>query len=143
VKDETFDFTVPFLVLVRDRDPSPGATLEGYFESLWSVYLCNPSAEPLRAMVGVSGFFSDAELGVIESIPKPGKAYVVEARSYVCIENPSDDELDELVCNWTIDIQGGHNPGRYSFSAGKRRYDVTWLHDIPVFGKAGGLISRT
>lgn len=112
-----YETDVPFLALLNDREPSKGATLGGYFEGLNSVYLVNPTGAEIRATVSTSGFFSDDELGVMVAEGKPPKQWTLAPRSFVCIENPSDDELDEVVCSWSILIESGGELVRRPFTA--------------------------
>jgi hypothetical protein len=139
---DPFRTDVVFLALLRDRQPSEGATLNGYFENLNSVYLINPTDHEVRATTSASGFFSDDELGVLIAPSKQTGEWIVAAQGFVCIENPSDDELDEVVCSWSILIESHGQRITRSFSAGKRREDTIFCSEIPILGKPGLLIAE-
>ncbi len=139
---EFFETDKPFLALLHDREPSEGATLHGYFEKLNSVYLINPTNDEIRVTVSTSGFFSVDEIGVLVAPPKVSGKWTVPSRTYVCIENPSDDELDEVYCSWSIVIESSSGRIIRAFSAGKRREDTMFCQDIPYLRKPGLLISQ-
>ena len=127
---------------MHDREPSKGAALDGYFENLNSVYLVNPTLSEIYATVSTSGFFSVEEIGVLEAPARQSGDWIVRPLSYVCIENPSDDELDEVHCSWSLIIDSAGKREHRSFSAGKRRAGTIYCPKIPIIGKPGMLISQ-
>jgi len=133
------DVTVPFVAIRKDL---PGDE----FEPTMGEYLCNPLKEDmLDVEISTGGFFSDDELGVIESIPqKPKPTYTIPAGECVRVTLSTQDEYDEMVVHWSLRYRTARlGVQTESFGSFKRLEDTQALDDVPVLGGPGMVVPRT
>jgi hypothetical protein len=118
--------------LVLRRGPEPGYS---------RVLLVNPTTTDMRdIVVATGGWYSDDELGVINSTAKDKTFPVLAAGSFMEIEKPDDDELGEFVIWWRISY--GEPRQTLAFGLFKRR-DFVGAPDLsPLLGGPGALIQR-
>lgn len=137
--DKHYDTTTPFLAICGDRTEDG----EGYYDKTYSVYLINPTDLDLENVVTSTGghYTAGDDLLIAEGGP-PKQWGTLPARSLVCIEATSDDEIDELVIWWNVAFEVTQERQTLHFGAFKGLADSRSCPDIPILGRGGVLVRR-
>ncbi len=131
------DLSQPFLAIRKDVEGSA-------FDQTMGEYICNPlSQDLLDVEVSLGGFFSDAELGVLESKDKTFPLSVVPAGQAARFTISTWDEYCEFVCYWTVSYRTITNGNaKMSFGTFKVLADCQLLEETPVLGGRAYIVPR-
>ncbi len=107
-------------------------------------YLCNPLDEDLLEVeISTGGFFSDAELGVIEANGSPKERFSVPSGKAIRFGLSTWDEYCEYVLHWSVRYRTKTKAFRQShFGTFKHLKDCVPMQDAPCLGGPGQVVPR-
>jgi len=137
LKNEIY-LTIPFIAIRNDEDG-------GDYDPTMGEYLVNPLDQDLLDVeISTGGFFSDAELGVIESNQNAKSFPVVRAGHAVQFGLSTRDEYNEMECHWNVRYRtAARGMVTVGFGMSKRRGDTVYFSDLPVLGGPGEVVRHS